>query len=158
MAEKIPLKEILAAVDSNYKSLWDELDDEQQKALKSELFILNRYISSVKSSSRETQEHFVLTVNEFFNKNWYTLQKHPKLLWNSLCMCAHESQKIYFHEWIGYKKKKTSSKSVELLCEIYPNAKISDLELLSNKLSKKELKELAISSGLDDKLIDKYIK
>ena len=80
MAEKIPLKEILAAVDSNYKSLWDELDDEQQKALKSELFILNRYISSVKSSSRETQEHFVLTVNEFFNKNWYTLQKHPKLL------------------------------------------------------------------------------
>ena len=81
MSEKIELKDKLAAVDMNYKGLWDELDAEQQKALKSELFILNRYISNVNSSNRDIQEHYVLSVNEYFNKNWNVLQKHPKLLW-----------------------------------------------------------------------------
>ena len=66
MSEKIELKDKLGAVDMNYKGLWDELDDTQRKSLKSELFILNRYVSSAKGQSRNIQEHFVLTVNEFF--------------------------------------------------------------------------------------------
>jgi len=64
MSEKIELKEKLAAIDVGYKGLWDEMTDEQQKALKGEFFILNRFISNVKGQSREIQEHFVLTVNE----------------------------------------------------------------------------------------------
>ena len=69
MSEKIPLKEIITAVDQNVRELWDLADETQRKAMKQEFFILNRYISSAKAS-REVQEHFVLTVNEFFNKNW----------------------------------------------------------------------------------------
>ena len=88
MSEKIELKEKLAAVDMNFRTLWDEMDADQRKALKNEYFILNRYISNVQSSKREVQEHFVLTVNEYFNKNWNILQKHPKLLWLLLCMCS----------------------------------------------------------------------
>ena len=80
MNEKIELKEKLAAVDLNVKSLWDEISDDQRKALKSEFFILNRYVSSVKTTDKNLQEHFLLTVNEYFNKHWNTLQKHPKLL------------------------------------------------------------------------------
>ena len=106
MSEKIELKDKLAAVDLNSKGLWDEMDDTQRKSLKSELFILNRYVSSAKGQSRDVQEHFVLTTNEYYNKNWNDIQKHPKLVWQTLCMCSHESKKTHFHEWIPLKKQK----------------------------------------------------
>ena len=57
MSDKIELKEKLAAVDLNVKSLWDDINDDQKKALKSEFFILNRYISNVKINDRNIQEH-----------------------------------------------------------------------------------------------------
>lgn len=157
MSEKIELKDKLAAVDMNYKGLWDEINDEQRKSLKQELFILNRYISNVNSKNREIQEHFVLTVNEYFNKHWNTLQKHPKLLWQLLCMCSHESRQIFFHQWIGFKQKKGSNKITKFLLEIYPNKKQDEIELLAQLVKPAEIKKLAQSHGYDDKQIEKLL-
>jgi hypothetical protein len=156
MSDKIELKEKLAAVDMNIKTLWDELDDDQRKSLKSEFFILNRYISSVKSNKRDMQEHFVLTVNEYFNKHWNTLQKHPKLMWQLLCMCSHESRAIFFHEWIGFKKKKGgNNKIAKFLAERYPDRKEDELALMSKLITEKECKDMARDMGYDDKQITK---
>jgi hypothetical protein len=155
MSEKIELKDKLAAVDLGAKTLWDDITDDQRKALKSEMFILNRYISNVKGQSREMQEHFVLTVNEFFNKHWNILQKHPKLQWQLLCMCSHESRKIFFHEWIGFKRKKADTKRLKFLLELYPSKKQDELELLSELMTLKEIKELARQHGYEDKEIEK---
>lgn len=149
MSEKVPLKEVLAAVDMNAKSLWDEIDDNQRKALKSEFFILNRYISNAKINNRDTQEHFVLTVNEYFNKHWNVLQKHPKLLWQLLCMCSYESQKIFYHEWIGYKRKAgNNNKKIKYISQIYPNMKLKEVEMLAELMTDKELKKHAEQSGM----------
>ena len=60
-------KEMIPAVDMGLSDLWDAATEEGQKEIKGDLWNLNRYISSVKSSNRELQEHFVLTVNEYFN-------------------------------------------------------------------------------------------
>ena len=159
MSEKVALKDVLACVDSGHRGLWDEIDDDQRKALKSEFFILNRYVSNVKGQSRELQEHFVLTTNEFFNKHWNTLQKHPKLLWLLLSMCNYENRKIFFHEWIGYKKKTGSnSKVVNFLLEIYPHKKRDEVELLAQILTPAEAKKLAQEYGYDDKQITKMLK
>lgn len=152
---KIELKEKIAAVDLGARGLWDELDDENRKSLKSELYILNRYISNVKINNRETQEHFVLTVNEYFNKHWNTLQRHPKLLWQLLCLCSHDSRQVFYHEWIGFKKKKSDSKKIKFLLEIYPHRKQDELEMLAELLSTKELKQLAEQYGYSDKEIAK---
>jgi hypothetical protein len=157
MSEKIELKEKLAAVDLGAKDMWDAMDADQQKALKSEFFILNRYISNVSGSTREVQEHFVIAVNEFFNKHWHDLQKHPKLLWMLLCMCSHDTKKIFFHQWLGFKQKKGDTKSLKLLMSIYPNKKQSDLELLSQLMSTKELAALLEQHGYSDKEIKKII-
>lgn len=157
MSEKIELKDKLAAVDLGARSLWDEITDDQRKSLKSELFILNRYISNVKGQPREVQEHFVLTVNEYFNKHWNTLQKHPKLLWQLLCLCGHESRKIFFHEWIGFKRKKSESKKVKFLATLYPSRKLDELELLAELMSAKDFKELATQHGYEDKEIEKLL-
>ena len=157
MSEKIELKEKLAAVDMGARDMWDELDQDQQKALKSEFFILNRYVSSAKSSSRDMQEHFVLTTNEYFNKHWNLLQKHPKLMWQLLAMCGHESKKIMFHEWIGFKKKKGDSKKVKVLLDIYPNRKQDELEMLAQLMTKKDFKELLEQNSYTDKEIAKIV-
>ena len=157
MSEKIELKEKLSAVDQNIRELWDAMDPDQQKALKNEFYILNRYISNVKGQSREIQEHFVLTVNEYFNKNWNLLQKHPKLMWQLLCMCNYQG-KTFFHEWIGFKKKAGSSKKSKLLEELYPTRKLQDLELLADLITDKELKDLARDYGMDEATIAKKMK
>ena len=116
---KVPLKEIIAAVDLNSRTLWDELDDDQRKSVKNELWILNRYISNVKTDNVEQQQHFVLTVNEYFNKNWFVLQKdHPKLLWILLCMCNYNANKVFYHEWIGLGKK-TNNKRIKILEKMF---------------------------------------
>jgi len=155
MSEKIELKDKLAAVDLGAKNLWDDIDDDQRKNLKQEFFILNRYISNVKGQSREIQEHFVLTVNEYFNKHWNTLQKHPKLLWQLLCMCSHESRKIFFHEWIGFKKKKGDSKRIKFLEEKFPHLKEDELELLVEMTELSDLKQLAEDYGYSKQEIAK---
>lgn len=157
MSEKIELKEKLAAVDLGARDMWDSMDADQQKSLKNEFYILNRYVSNVAGQSREVQEHFVLAVNEFFNKNWNVLQKHPKLLWSLLCMCSHESKKIFFHQWLGFKQKKGDNKKMKFLLEIYPSKKQSDLEILSELMSQKDFSSLLEQHGYSDKEIKKLI-
>lgn len=157
MSGKIELKEKLAAVDMGAKTMWAEINDEQRKALKSEFFILNRYVSNVKGKPRDVQEHFVLTVNEYFNKHWNTLQKHPNLLWQLLCACSHESKQIFYHEWIGFKKKKGEGKVSKFLGEIYPMRKDDELALLAQLLTKKEVRYLAEQHGYAEKDIAKIV-
>lgn len=158
MSEKVELKEKISAVDQNIRELWDAMNPEQQKSLKSEFFILNRYISNVKDQPRQVQEHFVLTVNEYFNKHWNTLQKHPKLLWLLLCMCSYDGNKTFFHEWIGNKKKAVGSKKLKFLEELYPNRKQDELELMAELLSDKDVKDLGRKHGMDEATLAKKLK
>lgn len=151
--EKVELGEKLAAVDLGAKSLWDELDETNQKSLKNELFILNRFISTVSGQSREVQEHYVSAVNELYNKHWNTLQKHPKLLWQLLCMCSYGDQRVYSHRYIKFKKKTGNTKRLKFLLQIYPNRKQDELEMLAELMELKEFKELARNLGYSDKEI-----
>ena len=159
MSDKIELKEKLAFVDMGLKDAWDEMTPDQQKALKNEFFILNRYISNVQGQKTDVQAHFVLTVNEYFNKHWNLLQKHPKLMWMLLCMCSYNGEKVFFHQWLGNKKKTGSGgKKLKFLAEIYPNRKMDELEMLAELTSDKDIKALAKTYGFDDATIAKKLK
>ena len=98
------------------------------------------------------KEHFVLTVNEFYNKNWANIQQHPKLVWQSLCVCSHESKKTQFHEWIPLKKQK--NKKEEFLSELFPNMKLSDVAALAEITDVKEIKKHCENLGWDKKQIN----
>lgn len=158
MSDKIELKEKIAFVDMNLRSAWDEMTDDQRKSLKNEFFILNRYISNVKTNNTDAQQHFVIAVNEYFNKNWNDLQKHPKLLWLLLCMCSYDGQTQFYHEWIGNKKKTGNNKKNKFLEEIYPTKKLDELEMLATLITDKELKDLARQHGMDESTIAKKLK
>ena len=147
---KLPIKDVLAAIDMGAKSVWDELSDEERKAVG--FWLLNRYASSVKGN-REKQELAVFKTNEFYNKNWNELgMKHPKLQWQLICQ-AGNTGKIEFHPWIGFKKKNgDNGKGIKLLKQIYPNMKEDEIELLANLSTKKELKQLAEEHDIEIKL------
>lgn len=151
MSEKIELKEKILAVDLGARNLWDDMDDEQRKSLKNELWILNRYISNVKTSNREQQEHFVLMVNELYNKHWFDLQKHPKLLWLLLCMCSWDKEKTFYHEWIGLGKANKGGKRRKLLEEVYPTLKEDEIETLLRITSDTDIRDLAREMGWAEK-------
>jgi hypothetical protein len=147
---KLPIKDVLAAIDMGAKSVWDELSDDERKSVG--FWLLNRYASSVKGN-REKQELAVFKTNEFYNKNWNELgMKHPKLQWQLICQ-AGNTGKIEFHPWIGFKKKNSDNgKGIKLLKEIYPNMKEDEIELLANISTKKELKQLAEEHDIEIKL------
>jgi hypothetical protein len=145
-------KEIIPAVDLGFKDLWDAATDEGRKEIKGDFWNLNRYISNVKSSNRELKEHFVLTVNEFYNKNWAVIQQHPKLVWQTLCLCSHESGKTHFHEYLPLKRAK--DKKEEFLADLFPNMKRSDIETLSTITTTDEIKRYCEGLGWDKKTIN----
>ena len=138
MQKKLPLKDVLAAIDLNAKNVWDELTDEERKQVS--FYLLNRYVSSVKGT-REKAELAVFKTNEYYNKGFFVLQKHKKLLWQLLCMSGNTG-KIQYHEWIGYKHKNTSNKDQKELEKIYPNMKEDELQLMLSLMTKKEFKVL----------------
>jgi len=150
MANKLPIKDILAAIDMGASEVWDELDDEEKKQVS--FWLLNRYASSIKGS-RQAMELAVFKTNEFYNKNWLSLStKHPKLQWQLLC-CAGGSGKIEFHPWIGFKKKDaTTNKAVKIIQEVYPHLKTDEAEILAKLSTKKELRALAEEYEIDTKL------
>jgi hypothetical protein len=142
---------IIPAIDMGGYDIWDMFDEDQKKSCKGDFWNLNRYISSVKSNNRELQEHFILTVNEFYNKNWNDIQKHPKLVWLTICLCSHESRKTYFHEWIPLKRQK--DKKTEFLAELFPSMKMSDIETMAKITSEKEIKAYCEKLGWDKKQV-----
>lgn len=155
MSDKLTIKDETAAIDMGAKDLWDNFTDEQRKQIS--FFLLNRYASSIKTTDREAQELAVFKTNEFFNKHFFSLSKHPKLLWYLVCMCGNDQKKIYFHEWIGHKKKNGDNKIIKFLEEQYPDMKSDELELLAMITDPKEIKEMAKDLGMDDKEIKKLL-
>jgi len=143
--------DMMPAVDMGIKELWDAVTEDGQKEIKGDLWNLNRFISNVKSNKREEQEFFVLAVNEYYNKNWAAIQKHPKLAWQTLCLCSHPSKKKFFHEYIPLKKE--ANKKEKFLAELFPNMKMNDVVTLAAITTDKEIKEYAKDLGWDKKQI-----
>lgn len=155
MSEKLTIKDETAAIDLGAKDLWDNFTDDQRKQIS--FFLLNRYASSIKTNDREAQELAIFKTNEYFNKNFFQLSKHPKLLWYLVCMCGNDEKKIYFHEWIGFKKKSGDNKIYKFLESKYPNMKSDEIEMMSQLMDKKDIKELAKDLGMSDAEIKKIV-
>lgn len=165
MTKKITIKEETAAIDVGAKDLWDTLSEDERKQIS--LYLLIRYASSVKFnrndekkfkiSEADAQELAIFKTNEYYNKHYFQLTKHPKLLWYLLCMCGNENKNIYYHEWIGYKKKNTDNKLSKLLEQQFPAMKLDEIELLISLNNKNDFKEYAKNLGLDDKEIKKIL-
>jgi hypothetical protein len=72
-------------------------------------------------------------------------------------MCGNDEQKIYFHEWIGFKKKSDNNKTLKVLEQMFPDMKADELELLAMMSDTKEIKEYARELGMTDEEIKKLL-
>lgn len=155
MSDKLTIKDETGAIDMGARDLWDSFTDDQKKQIS--FFILNRYASSIRTTDREAQELAVFKTNEYYNKYYFEIAKHPKLLWWLLCMTGNENKKIYFHEWIGFKKKESDSKITKFLETVRPDLKADEIAILEKTVTKAELKELARDLGYEESEIKKML-
>jgi len=153
---KLPLKDILAAIDMNAKNVWEDLSDDERKQVS--FYLLNRYASAIKGNVQDKQLQ-ILKTNQYYNKNFFALTKHKKLLWYLLCMTANAKKNIRYHEWIGYKFKTSpgQAKAIKFLEKLYPTKKHDEISLLAKINSSKELKLLAEDFGMTKEQIKKQL-
>lgn len=146
--DKLDIKNEMIQFDSKNRSFYDELTPDEKKRFST--YLMLRYGSAVSGSS-EMQAYYLMSTNERLNKNFFELNKHPKLQW-LLCTSVSPNMGNQFHYWLAAKKKEGSdSKAVKFLAALYPTMKQDEIELLAKLNDKSDLKELARELGLDDK-------
>ena len=134
----------MAQFDRKNRDFYDSLDTDERKKFSNYLMI--RWGSSVQGS-RELQEFYVISTNERLNKHFFTVNKHPKLQW-LMATSVSPGMGSLKHQWIAPKKKEAGSNEVKkTLIKLYPNMKMSDIELLASMTTSKELRELIKDYG-----------
>ena len=147
MSDKLNIANEMRQFDIKNRDFYDSLTDEERKKFSNYLMI--RWGSSVQGS-RELQEFYVISTNERLNKNFFAINRHPKLQW--LCATAvSPGMGSHRHQWISPKKKEGSSAIRKQLAELYPNMKDDELDLLAKITNKKELDDYVKAHGNETK-------
>jgi hypothetical protein len=155
MVNKLDIKEELKAIDQRDTSWWDSLTEEEQS--KVSIFVLMRYTSSVDNKNTEIVSHYLTMTNEFVNVHYNELRKDPQLQHKLLQLVGIGINQ--FHPWIApSKKRKTNNKIIKWLSTLYPQYSDDELDLLVQTNDKKDLLDLAESSGLSQKEITELFK
>jgi hypothetical protein len=133
--------------DRKNRQFYDELTDEERKKFSNYLMI--RWGSAVRGS-RELQEFYVIATNERLNRNFFAVNRHPRLQW-LMATSVSPNLGAQDHVWIAPKKKETGSNEVrKMLLDLYPTMKISDIETLAALVDRKELREYLREHGNSD--------
>lgn len=144
MSDKLNIANEMAVFDRKDRNFYDNLTDEERKKFSN--FLMIRWGSSVQGS-RDLQEFYVISCNERLNKNFFAINRHPKLQW--LCATTvSPGMGTFRHQWIAPKKKEAGSNAVQKqLAELFPNKKTDEIELLASITDKKELAAYLKSLG-----------
>jgi len=148
MSDKLPLNDVLNAMDRRDFDWYANLSDEHKKKWSSWLFL--RYASSVNGKSRDDA---LLNTNEFVNKHYVDLYKHDELMWKLFCLTG--SGKKEFHQWIkAPNSKKKTDKVSEFVSEVYPHLKNDEVELFMEINDENEIRQLALDLGKSEKELE----
>lgn len=144
----------MRAFDRKDRDYYDKFTDEERK--KFSTYLMLRYGASVAGSS-DMQAYYLRATNERVNKNFFDLNKHPKLQW-LLCTTVSPDMGPQNHYWQGTKKKEGSNKTQKFLAKLYPDMKLDEIDLLAKLNDIKDIKQMAKEMGLDDKTIKKELE
>ena len=147
MSDKLNIANEMRQFDLKNRDFYDELTPEERKKFSNYLMI--RWGSSVQGV-QDLQEFYLISTNERLNKNFFAINRHPKLQW--LCATTvSPGMGAHRHLWISSKKKDAGSNDIKKsLKELYPNMKDIDIDTLSQLTNKKEIKELLREHGIVD--------
>jgi hypothetical protein len=146
--DKLSIQNEMAQLDRKNRDFYDELTDEERKKFSN--YLMLRWGSAVQGS-RELQEYYVQSTNHYLNKHYFAINRHPKLQWLAATAISPGmgSQR---HNWIAPKKKDSANSELrKTLMQIMPTAKMSDIEVLSQLIDRRELREYLRDNGSPDK-------
>lgn len=154
MTEPSALSIMLRAIDLKKRNYWDELTDEQKK--KHSNYLALRWASSV-NGNEDLAKYYVLSTNQQVNKNFWSLNKHPKLQW-LLTTCISPGMGGHRHEWIAFKGKQAKNKKAQIIANLNPTMKMDEAEQLSLLVTDFELTTHLKDLGWEDKKIKELLK
>jgi hypothetical protein len=148
MSDKLNIANEMKQLDLKNRQFYNELTPEERKKFSN--FLMIRWGSSVQGP-QELQEYYVQSCNHYFNKHFFSINKHPELQW--LCATAvSPGMGVHRHQWIAPKKKEGSNSAVrKKLAEFYPNMKDDELDLLAKITTKQELDDYVKAHGNETK-------
>lgn len=148
---KIPLRDMLNALDRNDFDFYSRLDKDQKKAFSP--WLAMRYASSANGNDAY---HYLLMINDIVNVDFSALSKHPELQWKLLATCGigHTS----YHPYIQPGKKRVKSKLHKFILTLYPTLNEQERDLLIEMNDKNDIIQLAKDNGFSDKEIKELFK
>jgi hypothetical protein len=148
MSDKLNIANEMMCFDRKDRTFYDSLTDEERKKFSNYLMI--RWGSAVQGNTMD-QAVYLLSCNENFNKNFFAINRHPKLQW--LCATAvSPGWGTKRHQWIAPKKKETGASGIrKQLAELYPHMKDDELALMAQINTKKDLDEYVKQLGQEVK-------
>ena len=155
MVDKLSIKNEMAMVDGKVRDFYDDLSEEERK--KFSPYLILKYTANV-SGNQDLAEYYLRRCNETLNKDFFNINKHPKLQW--LCASAvSPGMGNTYHYWIKAPKKgRSSTKERKFLQQLYPSAKEDELDMLVEINTKDDLKAHALELGWTDKEIKEAFK
>jgi len=151
MADKLSIESEMRALDSKDRDFFDSLTDDEKK--KFSTFLMIRYGSSVQGSV-DMQTYYLQSTNLRLNKNFFAVnKKHDKLNWLAATTIS-PGMGNQNHTWIkGLSSKKPNSKATKFLADLYPQMKLSDIEILVSLNTIESLRGLAKEIGMTKEMI-----
>ena len=136
MTDKLSISNEMAQFDKKNRDFYDELTVDEKKNFSN--FLMIRYGSSVQANA-DFQYFYLKRTNEWLNKNFFAINKHPKLQW--LCATTvSPGMGIQRHNWIAPKKKEPGAGSFKKqLAELFPNLKDDEIDLMAKINTKKDI-------------------
>lgn len=146
--DKLSINNEMAVFDRKDRKFYDSLTDDERKKFSN--FLMIRYGSSVQGS-RDLQEFYLISTNERLNKNFFNINRHPKLQWLSATTVS-PGMGTQRHQWIAPRKKEPGASGIrKQLAELYPHLKDDELELMAKINTKKDIDAYIKASGQDIK-------
>jgi hypothetical protein len=152
-AYKVPIDQVMAAVDLRKSDYYTKLADEDKKSVNT--FMTQRWASQVQGS-REVQEHYLLTVNDLSNLDYIaTTSDHEEMRWKVIALCGLGTK--LRHEFIPPKAQK-KDKLTTWLIEKFPAMSDDEIELFREINGAEVLAEIAKSQNMGNKEFKELFK
>ena len=134
--DKLSINNEMTQFDRKNRAFYDSLTDEEKKKFSN--FLMIRYGSSVQGNTMD-QAVYLLSCNENLNKNFFSINRHPKLQW--LCATAvSPGLGTQRHQWIAPKKKEAGASGIKKqIAELFPHLKDDEVELMAKINTKKDI-------------------
>jgi len=158
---KLTIKQELAAIDKRDYSWYNSLSADERKKFDKGMFVIMRWMSSVRSNVDEINEHYLVMTNELVNRHFGSIKRHPEFQHRLLQIVGIGATQQ--HQWINamrhYKTgKNVNSKLFALYKKSNPAMNADEVNMVIQQSSAEEIVEYLEAHGIEKKRIKEYTK